>query len=79
MIRRFDTPQPSTFPIQITMDKSGANTAAMDEINTRGETQISVRQVKYLNNIVEQDQRAVKRVTRVKMWQVQTPWGRINK
>ena len=61
------------------MDKSGANTAAMDEINTRGETQISVRQVKYLNNIVEQDQRAVKRVTKVKMCQVQTPWGRINK
>ena len=61
------------------MDKSGANTAAMDEINTRGETQISVRQVKYLNNIVEQDQRAVKRVTKVKMRQVQTPWGRINK
>jgi len=61
------------------MDKSGANTAAMDEINTRGETQISVRQVKYLNNIVEQDHRAVKRVTRVKMRQVQTPWGRINK
>ena len=51
----------------------------MDEINTRGETQISVRQVKYLNNIIEKDQRAVKRVTKVKMWQVQPPWGRINK
>lgn len=46
------------------MDKRGANTAAMDEINTRGETHISVRQVKYLNNIVEQDHRTVKRVTR---------------
>ena len=46
------------------MDKSGANKAAMDEINARNETPIIVRQVKYLNNIVEQDHRAVKRVTR---------------
>ena len=36
----------------------------MDEINARGETPIIVRQIKYLNNIVEQDHRAVKRVTR---------------
>jgi putative transposase len=43
---------------------SGANQAAMDEINGRGETPIIVRQVKYLNNIVEQDHRAIKRVTR---------------
>ncbi|MDH6186668.1 transposase-like protein [Polaromonas sp. CG_23.6] len=46
------------------MDKSGANKAAMDEINARGETPVIVRQVKYLNNIVEQDHRAIKRVTR---------------
>ena len=46
------------------MDKSGANKAAMDEINGRGETLIIARQVKYLNNIVEQDHRAIKRVTR---------------
>ena len=46
------------------MDKSGANKAAMDEINARGETPVIVRQVKYLNNIVEQDHRAVKRVTK---------------
>ncbi|MDH6186879.1 transposase-like protein [Polaromonas sp. CG_23.6] len=36
----------------------------MDEINDRGETPVIVRQVKYLNNIVEQDHRAVKRVTK---------------
>ena len=36
----------------------------MDEINGKGETPIIVRQVKYLNNIVEQDHRAVKRVTK---------------
>lgn len=54
----------SGVPEKVTMDKSGANKAAMDEINGRGETPILVRQVKYLNNIVEQDHRAIKRVTR---------------
>ena len=54
----------SGVPEKVTMDKSGANKAAMDEINRRGETLIIVRQVKYLNNIVEQDHRAVKRVTK---------------
>ncbi|MCB2037332.1 MAG: DDE-type integrase/transposase/recombinase, partial [Ottowia sp.] len=37
---------------------------AMDEINARGEMPIIVRQIKYLNNIVEQDHRAIKRVTK---------------
>ena len=48
---------------KVTMDKSGANKAAMDEINVRCETPIIVRPVKYLSNIVEQDHRAVKRIT----------------
>tara|TARA_B110000208_G_C11398550_1_gene295074 strand:+ start:232 stop:549 length:318 start_codon:yes stop_codon:yes gene_type:complete len=51
-------------PEKITIDMSGANKAAMNEINARGETPIIVRQVKYLNNIVEQNHRAVKRVTK---------------
>ena len=46
------------------MDKSGANRAAMDEINGRGDAPIIARQVKYLNNIVEQDHRVIKRITR---------------
>ena len=54
----------SGVPEKVAMDKSGANKAAMDEINARGETPVIVRQVKYLNNIVEQDHRAIKRVTR---------------
>ena len=54
----------SGVPEKVTMDKSGANKAAMDEINGRGDAPIIVRQVKYLNNIVEQDHRAVKRVTK---------------
>lgn len=51
-------------PEKIAMDKSGANKAAIDEINGAMAVPITVRQVKYLNNIVEQDHRAIKRVTR---------------
>ena len=54
----------SGVPEKVTMDKSGSNKAAMDEINDRGEMPIIVRQVKYLNNIVEQDHRFVKRITK---------------
>lgn len=54
----------SGVPEKVTMDKSGANKAAMEEIHGRGETPIIARQVKYLHNIVEQDHRAIKRVTR---------------
>lgn len=51
-------------PEKIAMDKSGANKAAIDAINSSTTATIVVRQVKYLNNIVEQDHRAIKRVTR---------------
>jgi putative transposase len=51
-------------PAKIAMDKSGANKSAIDEMNGALAAQITVRQVKYLNNIVEQDHRAIKRVTR---------------
>ena len=51
-------------PEKVAMDKSGANKAAMDEINTSRKMPILVRQVKYLNNLVEQDHRAIKRLTR---------------
>jgi transposase-like protein len=54
-------------PEKVTMDKSGSNKAAMDEINRCREVSIEVRQVKYLNNIVEQDHRAVKRITKPMM------------
>ena len=45
----------SGIPEKVTLDKSGANKAAMDEINALSEIPIIVRQVKYLNNIMEQD------------------------
>ena len=64
-VRFFDKAmQANGVPEKVIMDKSGANKAAMDEINARGETLIIVRQIKYLNNIIEQDHRAVKRVTK---------------
>ena len=51
-------------PEKVAMDKSGANKAAIDAINETRDDPIIVRQVKYLNNIVEQDHRAIKRITR---------------
>jgi putative transposase len=51
-------------PKKITIDKSGANKAAIESYNEEQEAGIEIRQNKYLNNGVEQDHRAVKRVTR---------------
>jgi putative transposase len=52
-------------PAKITIDQSGANTAAIERCNAEYKLTIEVRQVTYLNNIVEQDHRAIKRVTRL--------------
>ena len=54
----------SKVPGTVTMDKSGANKAALEQLNKEREVPITVRQVKYLNNIVEQDHRSIKRITR---------------
>jgi putative transposase len=51
-------------PEKITIDGSEANAAAIRGYNEAHGTAIIIRQVKYLNNLVEQDHRAVKRVTR---------------
>ncbi len=51
-------------PETITIDGSDANEAAIKSYNQEYGTAIAIRQVKYLNNIVEQDHRGVKRVTR---------------
>jgi transposase-like protein len=50
-------------PVKVAMDKSGANKAAIDQVIEGKDVAIVVRHVKYLNNVVEQDHRAVKRVT----------------
>lgn len=48
----------------MTVDKSGANTAAIVSVQADSGLNIELRQSKYLNNIVEQDHRAVKRFVR---------------
>ncbi|CAB3774272.1 hypothetical protein LMG29542_07684 [Paraburkholderia humisilvae] len=48
-------------PETVTIDKSGANLAALDALNAGRETPIRIRQNKYLNNIIEQDHRAIRR------------------
>jgi transposase-like protein len=51
-------------PETITIDGSDANEAAIKRSNEEHGTAIIIRQGKYLNNVVEQDHRAVKRMTR---------------
>ena len=54
----------NSVPETVTIDKSGANLAALEAINADREATIKIRQSKYLNNVVEQDHRAIKRRTR---------------
>jgi transposase-like protein len=51
-------------PEKITIDKSGANTAAIQSVREDTGIDIEMRQSKYLNNLIEQDHRAIKRVVR---------------
>ena len=51
-------------PEKITIDGSEANEAAIKRYNEARGTAIEIRQIKYLNHMVEQDHRAVKRITR---------------
>ena len=49
-------------PEKINIDKSGANTAAIKNIRADSGADIELRRTKYLNNIVEQDHRAIKKI-----------------
>jgi putative transposase len=49
-------------PETVTIDKSGANLAALEALDTGRDTPIKIRQNKYVNNIVEQDHQAIKRL-----------------
>ena len=53
-------------PDKVTVDKSGSNKAALDYFNKAvpQEEQIEIRQIKYLNNIIEQDHRFIKKRTK---------------
>lgn len=48
-------------PVSITIDKSGANTAAVRGLMNNSGLDIELRQSKYLNNVVERDHWAIKR------------------
>ena len=53
-------------PEKVNMDKSGANLAGLEEVNKdlpEGQ-KIGIRQVKYLNNMIEQNHRGIKRITK---------------
>ena len=63
-------------PDKVTIDKSGSNKSALDSINLQLTIlyilggifhQLEIRQIKYLNNIVEQDHRGIKRITKPMM------------
>jgi putative transposase len=54
-------------PETMTIDGSDANEAAIKRYNEAHGTAIAIRQVKYLHNVVEQDHRGVKRVTRPRL------------
>jgi putative transposase len=53
-------------PAKVTVDKSGSNKAALDSFNkdVSREEEIEIRQIKYLNNLVEQDHRFIKKRTK---------------
>ncbi len=51
-------------PEKITIDGSAAHEAAIKSSNKAHGAAIAIRKIKYLNNIVEQDPRGVKRITR---------------
>jgi len=51
-------------PEKITTDTSGANTAAVLGLVADSGAAIELRQSKYLNNLIEQDHRAIKRIVR---------------
>ena len=57
-IRRHGVPEKST------IDGSAANEAAIKSYHAEHGTAIAIRQITYLNTLVEQDHRGVKRVTR---------------
>ncbi len=63
-------------PEKVTIDKSGANNAGLNFINLQLALlfmlggifhQLSIRQIKYLNNVVEQDHRRIKKITKPMM------------
>jgi DDE domain len=53
--------------VKISIDGSGANGGAIKGYNEAHDAELEIRQVKCLNNVVEQDHRAIKRQVRPMM------------
>jgi len=51
-------------PSLVNIDQSGTNKAGLKLLNRDNHTRIEIRQCKYLNNILEQDHRRIKKNTR---------------
>jgi putative transposase len=51
-------------PSLVNIDQSGSNQASLNQFNREHNKRIKIRQCKYLNNIIEQDHRRIKRLTR---------------
>jgi len=51
-------------PSLVNIDQSGANHAGLKQWNRDQKIRIKIRQYTYLNNIIEQDHRRIKRLTR---------------
>jgi putative transposase len=51
-------------PSLINIDKICANTAAIKQYNNDENKRVKIRQCKYLNNLIEQDHRFIKRIIR---------------
>ncbi|MFT7111435.1 MAG: putative transposase [Porticoccaceae bacterium] len=52
-------------PGLVNIDKSGAKKTGINQFNDENNRRVKIRQCKYLNNIVEQDHRRIKRITRL--------------
>jgi len=50
-------------PGLVNIDKSGANKAGINQFNNENNRRVKIRQCKYLNNLIEQDHRNIKRIT----------------
>ena len=64
-------------PDKVTIDKSGANSAAIKAFNKETSQGIEIRQIKYLNNLVEQDHRSIKRIVQPMMGFKSFPSARV--
>ena len=50
-------------PSLVNIDQSGANCAGLKQVNREMKKRIKIRECKYLNNIIEQDHRRIKKLT----------------